>query len=172
MTRLLKAISDLSAAVDITKGFQVPILTDDDPDVLERAGMALLSTAMKRHAQLACVNYTLDVSTGDGKGYLHIPAELDGANLVEVHAMVITAGTTGTTDIQIYNLTDTVDMLSTVITIDSGETGSDTAATPAVIDTDNDDVAENDVIRIDVDAVSTTAPKGLVVTLAFQIPEG
>jgi hypothetical protein len=91
-------------------------------------------------------------------------------NLVEVHAEVITAGTTGTTDIQIHNVTQAADMLSTKITIDSAETGSDTAAAAAVIDTANDDVATNDVIRVDVDAISTTAPKGLIVSLVFQLP--
>lgn len=84
------------------------------------------------------------------------------------HAEVITAGTTGTTDIQIYNVDNAVDMLSTKLTIDSAETGSDTAATAAVINTSNDDVDENDVIRIDVDAVSTTPAVGLIVTLGFD----
>jgi hypothetical protein len=61
-------------------------------------------------------------------------------------------------------------MLSTKITIDSGETGSDTAAAAAVIDTSEDDIATNDLIRVDVDAISTTAAKGLVVTLEFRLP--
>ena len=107
-------------------------------------------------------------STGDGKKYFHIPPELNGMNLVYVHAFDVTAGTTGVSTIQIANVTDSVDMLSTRITIDSGETGSNTAATPAVIDTTKDDVATNDVIRIDIDGTSTTAPKGLVVTLGFS----
>jgi len=106
--------------------------------------------------------------TGDGKKYFHIPVDLNGMNLVEVHAFDVTAGTTGVSTIQIANVTDSVDMLSTRITIDSGETGSNTAATPAVIDTTHDDVATNDVIRIDIDRTSTTAPKGLVVTLGFS----
>lgn len=128
------------------------------------------SYAGTKTAQITCFDYTTDTATGNGKGYFHIPASLNGMNLVAVHAEVITAGTTGTTDIQIHNLTQTADMLSTVITIDSGETGSDTAATPAVIDTANDDVATNDLIRIDVDAVSTTAAKGLIVTCEFRLP--
>lgn len=123
-----------------------------------------------RYLQITCFDYTTDVATGDGKGYLVIPSGLNGMNLVSVHARVITAGTTGTTDIQIANVTDTVDMLSTKLTIDSGETGSETAATAAVIDTDHDDIATNDLLRIDVDAKSTTAPKGLIVTLGFQLP--
>lgn len=110
------------------------------------------------------------VATGDGQGYFHIPAELNGMDLVDLEAFVVTAGTTSTTDIQISNTTQAVDMLSTKLTIDSGETNSSTAATPAVIDTANDDVATGDVIEIDIDAVSTTAPQGLEVILYFQLP--
>ena len=91
-------------------------------------------------------------------------------NLVDVKGGVITAGTTGTTDFQIRNVTDSVDMLSTKLTIDSGETTSETAATAAVINTSNDDVAEGDVLAIDVDAVSTTAPQGAFITLTFRKP--
>jgi len=109
-----------------------------------------------------------DVETGDGKAYFTVPSYLNGFILKAVHAKVVTAGTTNTTDIQIHNLTDTVDMLSTKITIDSGETGSDTAATAAVIDTTKDDVATNDLIRIDVDATSTTKAKGLIVRLELE----
>ena len=54
------------------------------------------------------------------------------------------------------------------LTIDSAETGSDTAATAAVINTSNDDLATNDVLRVDIDAVSTTPPQGLIVTLTVQ----
>jgi hypothetical protein len=61
-------------------------------------------------------------------------------------------------------------MLSTVITIDSGETDTSTAAAAAVIDTANDDVATGDRIRIDIDAVSSTPAKGLYCELIFQLP--
>ena len=121
-----------------------------------------------RYVEIEVFSPTSDWSTGDGKKYFHIPTELNGMNLVYVHAFDVTAGTTGVSTIQIANVTDSVDMLSTRITIDSGETGSNTAATPAVIDTTKDDVATNDVIRIDIDGTSTTAPKGLVVTLGFS----
>jgi hypothetical protein len=123
---------------------------------------------LRRYIEIEVFAPTTSLTTGDGKKYFHIPADLNGMNLTEVHALVITAGTTGVSTIQIANVTDSVDMLSTRITIDSGETGSNTAATPAVIDTTHDDVATNDVIRIDIDGTSTTAPKGLVVTLGFS----
>lgn len=111
-----------------------------------------------------------DTSTGDAKAYFTVPSQLNGFNLTAVKATAYTAGTTGTTDIQIRNKTQTADMLSTKITIDSTETDSATAATAAVIDTGNDDVATGDVIAIDVDAVSTTVAKGLFVLLTFTKP--
>jgi hypothetical protein len=111
---------------------------------------------------------TTALATGDGKFYFTIPPELNGMVLSAVHARVITAGTTGTTDIQLHNVTDAVDILSTKLTIDSTETGSDTAATPAVINASNDDMATNDLIRIDVDAISTTPPQGLILRLSFN----
>lgn len=123
-----------------------------------------------RSAQFVVYDFATDNATGDGKFYFHIPSVLNGMNLVGVHAEVITAGTTGTEDIQIHNVTGAADMLSTKLTIDSGETGSDTAATPAVIDTANDDVATNDLLRVDIDAVQTTAAKGLIITLDFKLP--
>ena len=122
------------------------------------------------YVQFIVFDFTTDVATGDGKFYFHVPPEMDGMNLTYVHAKVITAGTTGTTDIQLHNVTQATDMLTTKLTVDSGETGSDTAATPAVIDTANDDMAENDCLRGDVDAVSTTAPQGLIVTFGAALP--
>lgn len=121
-----------------------------------------------RTIQVMVVSPVTSVSTGDGKAYIHIPASLNGGVITAVHAKVITAGTTGTTDIQIANVTDAVDVLSTKLTIDTTETGSDTA-TPAVINTSNDDLATNDLLRIDVDAISTTAPLGLIVTIEVTI---
>ena len=67
--------------------------------------------------------------------------------------------------IQIRNVTQTADMLSTRITIDASEFTSYTAAA-AVIDTGNDDVATGDLIAVDVDVAGTGA-KGLGVILRF-----
>ena len=122
-----------------------------------------------RGVQIVVFDPLSSVSTGDGKFYFHVDARIGGRNLVDVHAEVITAGTTNTLDIQIANVTQSADMLTTKLTVDSGETGSDTAATAAVIDTGIDDVAENDILRIDIDAVQTTVPKGLIVTLGFGV---
>ena len=124
----------------------------------------------KRVVELTVFDYTTDVATGNGKGYFIVPDELNGMNLVRVAATVITAGTTNSTTIAIYNLTDTQEMLSTLMAIETTETTTRTSAAPGVIDTTHDDVATGDVLRIDVDAASTTAPKGLIVEMVFALP--
>lgn len=108
-----------------------------------------------------------DCAIGDGKIEFPIDVDLNNYNLTSVKAVVATAGTTNTMDIQIRNKTDSVDMLSTKLTVDSTETSSSTAAAAAVIDTTKDDVVTGDVLAIDIDAVHTTPAKGLVVILGF-----
>lgn len=126
-----------------------------------------------RYAEVLCFSFRDEetVVVGNGAGYLHIPADLAGMNLVEVHAEVLNAGAVGSLlTVQLHNVTQAADMLSTEITIDVAETGSDTAAAPAVIDGAEDDVAENDLIRVDVDTVHDTPPDGLIVSMGFQWP--
>lgn len=110
---------------------------------------------------------TVATEVGDGAVYFQIPASFNGKNLTAVRAFVVSAGTTGTLNVQVHNVTSGQNMLSTAMTIDSGELTTATAAAAAVIDGAEDDVATNDVIRIDVDAVHSTPAEGLVVTLEF-----
>lgn len=109
------------------------------------------------------------VTVGDGKAYFRVPSSMGGMDLVEVAAHVTTASTSGTPTIQIRNETQTADMLSTRITLDANEKDSSTAATAAVIDTSNDDVASGDIIQIDVDVAGTNT-KGLLVQMIFRLP--
>jgi hypothetical protein len=115
---------------------------------------------------LIAVEQTTDVGATDGKMYVPIPPALNGMNLVSANAIVNTAGTTGATTIDIYNLTDSQDMLSTAASVASG----DTVGTAGTVDTAHDDVATNDVLRVDVTTASTTNAKGLMVMLEFQLP--
>ena len=108
---------------------------------------------------------TTDVATGDGKAYITIPEALNGMDLIRAQATVVTAGTTNATTVMIHNVTDAVDMLSGAISIASGGT----VGTVGTINTSNDGVATNDILRVDVDSVSTTAPKGLMVILEFRL---
>jgi hypothetical protein len=128
-------------------------------------GLATVATAEVQSFSFA---YNETVTTGDGAGgYVTVPAKYNGWVLSAVHAEVETAPSGGTVTIQIHNVTDSVDMLSTRLTIDDGETGSDTAATPAVINTSNDDVASYDLLRIDIDAANGAV--GLIVQLVFEV---
>lgn len=108
-------------------------------------------------------------STGDGKAYFHVTAGLDGLSLVECHAEVKLAGTTGTMSIMVANETQSVDMLTTALSVDSGETGSDTAASSYAIKSNGDEViSENDMVRLDFDAVHSTPASGCIVSLGFS----
>ncbi len=108
------------------------------------------------------------LTTGDGAAFFRIPSTLNGMNLVAVAAHVTTVSSSGTPTIQIANVTDSVDMLSTRITINANEKDSSTASA-AVIDAAHDDVATADELRIDVD-VAGTGTKGLIVEMQFQLP--
>jgi len=122
-------------------------------------------TGGTKAVSIYAVEATDDVTATDGKAYFSIPAILDGANLTRAQAIVITAGTTGATTVDIYNVTDDVDMLTGAISIASTET----VGTPGTIDTSNDDVATDDVLRIDVTSTADTEPLGLIVTLEFRV---
>jgi len=93
-----------------------------------------------------------------------VPEKFHGKDFKSPVARVVTAGSGATLDIQIARYrSGWVDMLSTKLTIDSGEVSSKTAETPVVVDTSNDDLEEGDLIRIDIDSVPGTAPKGLLI---------
>ena len=109
------------------------------------------------------------ITTGDGKAYWRVPSALNGMDLTAVAAAVTTASSSGIPTVQIHNLTQAADMLSTKLTIDANETDSSTAAAAAVIDAANDDVATGDMLRIDIDVAGTGA-KGLMVELQFRLP--
>jgi len=111
-----------------------------------------------------------DTEVGDGKAFFEVPEELAGMNITAVGAYVYTAGTTNTTDVQIRNVTQSADILSTKITIDSTEVSSRSGATQAVINTSEDDLQLGDRLAIDIDAVSTTPAKGLVVWFRAELP--
>lgn len=109
------------------------------------------------------------ITSGDSKGVIRIPSELNGLNLTAVGASCTTAGSSGTTTVQLRRVRAGVsaDMLSTALTIDANETDSSTAATAAVINTSNDDIATGDQIHFDVDNVSS-GTLGLYINFTFS----
>ena len=109
---------------------------------------------------------TTTLATGDGKFIFVISSDLDGARLTAAEAFVTTVSSSGTPTVQVRNITDAVDMLSTAITVDASEYSSYTAATRSVVNATNAVVATGDRIALDVDTAGTGA-KGLGVLLKF-----
>lgn len=119
--------------------------------------------------QLKIMGDTQTVSTGDNKLVFLIEEDMGALSLIHAHAYVTTVSSSGLVTVQIRNVTQTADMLTTKITIDQSEFSSYFAATQPVIDTANDDVDVGDRIAIDVDVAGTGA-KGLGVILWFGVP--
>ncbi len=166
---LAQATASAVGAVELATSAEINTSTDASrvitPDAFAASNYGI------RYVQVVVLAAATALTTGDGKAHVHIPAGLNGMDLVEVHAEVQTVGTGSTIDIQIHNATDGADMLSTKLTIDASESGSDSAAAAAVINTSNDDVATNDVLRIDIDQIGSSDPgNGLIVTMGFRIP--
>ncbi len=128
----------------------------------------LKSKADRRIMVMAVIPSISALSTGDGKNKVSIPADLNGANLVDVDAVVYTVSSSGTPTFQVHNVTDSQDMLSTLVTIDANEFTSYTAATPPVINGSYDDVATGDRLRFDCD-VAGTGTVGWDMHMAFLL---
>lgn len=107
------------------------------------------------------LNSDVALAVGDYQGWFMIPPDFNGWNITNVYAMR-KAGGTGVPAFQLRNVTDAVDVLTTKITIDSGETTSGTAATAPVIDTTKDDVASYDIFAVDVDVAGTSTFNAVV----------
>ena len=144
-----------------------------EPIIYERVKMA--STwgnwyiRNKKIVEILLTDNDTALVTGDGLGkiYFIVPSELDGWRLKEVSAHVTTASTSGLPTFQIYNVTDSVDILSTALTIDQNEKDSSSATTPYVINASNNTLATGDEIRFDCD-VAGTGTKGVSIRLTIQ----
>ncbi len=105
------------------------------------------------------------LTAGDGRFIFECSRDMDDRMLTDAEAYVTTDG--GATIVQIRNVTQSHDMLSTRITIDSGDLNSKDASAQPVINTSNADVQWGDHIAIDVDTAGAGA-MGLGVMLTFS----
>jgi hypothetical protein len=132
-----------------------------------KAALDLVETLKTRYVSLE-LNTDTALTAGDGKRYWRVPDDIDGHNLVSV-ALARVSGT-GVPSVGVHNVTQSgVAMLTTNVSIDSGQTDSSTATAPVEIDTANDDVAAGDRLRFDVDAAGTDT-LWCEVQLGFQLP--
>ena len=112
-----------------------------------------------------------DVAPTITNGLVHftVTSELDGMNLIDAQAAIKTDSSSGLPTFDIYNLTDSTDMMTVKITIDTTELNSYTATTASEVNTTYDDVSTGDIIRIDCDVIGT-GTLGLDIILVFQLP--
>ena len=127
--------------------------------VMNEAGVKTKLSGQTEVIQVALSDLTTALTTGTSKAYFRMPYAF---TLTGVRASVLTAPTDATITVDINESGSTI--LSTKLTIDSGEKTSTTAAAAAVIsDTSLADDAE---ITFDIDQVgSTIAGAGLIVSL-------
>lgn len=115
---------------------------------------------------------TTDVTIGNGKAYFRAATDF---TLGSLGACVVTAGTGDSSvmdlTINVYNVTTAAYLLSTSITIESGETDSVEAVTQPVVDAAEEDISEGDLLRVDILGVQATPPQGLILTITAEAEE-
>lgn len=159
----VKGLSEISTTAEINSG---ALTGGTGANLTMNPSYFKASNFGRKATSIQIIPGSTAVTVGDGKAYITVPEAMDGMNLVRAQAVVVTAGTTGATTVMVHNKTQAADMLSVAVSIASGGT----VGTVGTVDTGNDDVATNDILRIDVDSVSNTAPQGLIVMLEFALP--
>ena len=122
-----------------------------------------VATVSPRSLTVACSDETTALTAGTEKATFRMP---EAATITGVRASLTTApvGSVLTVDVNKGGTS----VLSTKLTIDAGEKTSTTAAIAAAVDTNEDDVADDAEMTIDIDGVgSTTAGAGLKVTVYY-----
>lgn len=108
-----------------------------------------------------------DEAPDSGDGLWHLPVEPDwaGTYLRSAEAFVRTAGS-GVTQIQLHNLGEAADLLTSRIEIDASENFSWDSTPRSEVDEDMEALELGDVIRVDMDAVGSGI-EGLKLLLSF-----
>ena len=122
-----------------------------------------------KYVQLTVFAPDADCTTGDGKAYLYCPNTVDGYYLSSVWGAVGTAGTSdGPLEAQLWNVSDSLDILIQPISIELGELYTSDATTQLSINTDADTIAAGDIIRVDIDTLTAgVVAKGFILSLGF-----
>ena len=96
------------------------------------------------------LNTDVALTAGDGLLQIHIPAKMNGWTITG--ASLSRGGGTGTITVSLYNVTDSVDVFSSALTLSSGN-----YSTTVTINTANDDTATGDRFRVDIDGAGTSS---------------
>jgi hypothetical protein len=151
----------------------IPLQDASDSDNPKRATAQSVAETARVEIELMPFDLDTEVASGGGAGgvFFRVPAWMNGYNITAVAAAHGTAGSgPGETEIQLRNVTQAADILSTPLTIDSGDTDSSTAGTPAVINASEDDLTTGDLIRVDIDDTASIPGLGLIVSITAERP--
>ena len=110
-------------------------------------------SAFARKIASILVNDSTVLTTGDGKAYFRAPDILNGWSITSVRGARVAGN--DNIQIQLYNVTQGTDTLSTALWIDGFEKDSTTAGTSTAIKAAEDDLTTADRFRIDVDIAGT-----------------
>ena len=124
----------------------------------------------RKYVQMPLVGPETSVVTGNELGFFPSPADITGWKIVEVHAWVRTPGTGGVTTVTLTNMTSGNPVLSTPITIESGQQGSHQATVQPVINAAEAKTVAWGAFYWNVTTEHTTPAKGLTCTLVLQAP--
>ena len=168
-------MADLSMTIDLSDTASLASATSDAAsNALSKAAgassrIAESSAGWDRKTMiLDFMGYSSVVADGDGFRFA-IPGDLNGFNLVSCGAHVQTAPTSDVMKIYISNITTASQMLTSVMTIDTNEQDTVTAASQVVIDATEDYVSTADEIRVYASEAASGA-KGLSFRLGFEKP--
>ena len=138
------------------------------------------STFGRRYVTQQCVPDATALTIADGKCFFPFYADFVGWKVVEVWAglgAVLSSSGAVSIGMDMCVATDTAvscsganrNLFTTNLTIDQGESRSETAATPAVINASNNTIGAKEWLMVNVDALGTSA-QGLYITLVLQAP--
>jgi hypothetical protein len=159
---------DWPTGLDVTETILNQQVRDNFKNLNERETVLESAANPVRSAVISVVPDALQVDTTSGIKFLPIPSSVDGCNLIDATAFVITPGVTGATTVQVINRTKypANAALSAPMSIASGASVS----TGGTVSTSYDDVSTNDLLEVYVTGQSSTKPYGLYVILEFQKP--
>lgn len=162
-------VTDIVSAASLTAAGKVELATTAEIDTGTDSTRAMpvdqfvASARNVRYVLYRIVEATTDTALATTKGGdLEFPFT---GTIIEIGAFVDTAGVTGTMTIDVNKNGATL-MTTNKITIDTAEKSSRTAATPPALTTTA--LTAGDILTFDIDAVHTTAAKGLTIRLGIR----
>lgn len=163
------AVNEVTVTNAATAGDPVLSATGTDTNIdLKLAGKGTgIPIGMRKYAVRPLVAAATDTATATTvAGDFRIPFT---GTIKRVGCYVATAGTTGTMTIDIHKAGTTI-MTTNKITLDTTEKSSETAATAPALTTTA--YTADDILTFDIDAIHTTAAKGLECWLDIELTAG